>query len=130
MKGIFALLVLVILIIFGLLYATKEAVLDNQIPAASSTITFPQGGEELVAGEVYTLAWTGGIDPIHIFLIDTSIKEQGASVSVMDRVYGVKNEHAYNYTIPETIRPGEYQFQIGDQMSGVFRVVASSSKSF
>jgi hypothetical protein len=96
---------------------------DSKTVSASSTITFPQGGEELKQGEVYVLSWTGGPDPIQIFLIDRSLKGEGASVAVSDRVYGVKNEHTYSYRIPETVKPGEYEFQIGSETSNSFNIV-------
>jgi hypothetical protein len=96
---------------------------DTQIASASSTVTFPQGGEQLVRGMTYTLAWTGGTDPVQIFLIDLALKNQGTSVSISDRVYGIKNEHIYNYTVPSDMKPGEYEFIIGSATSNPFRIV-------
>jgi hypothetical protein len=89
------------------------------------SITFPQGGEKLVAGQTYELVWSGGREEaLQIFLIDTSLKNQGASVSVADRVYGIENKHAYNYTIPANTKPGTYEFQIGSQTSPTFEIVS------
>jgi hypothetical protein len=92
---------------------------------APDSITFPKGGEKLIQGQTYNLAWVGGREEVlDIFLIDTSLKDKGASVSVADRVYGIENKHAYSYTIPATLKPGTYQFQIGSQTSPTFDVVS------
>jgi hypothetical protein len=89
------------------------------------SITFPKGGEKLVQGQTYQLTWTGGREEItQIFLIDTSLKGEGASVSVADRVYGIENKHAYSYTVPVNMKPGTYQFQIGKQTSPNFEIVS------
>jgi hypothetical protein len=89
------------------------------------SITFPQGGEKLVQGQTYQLTWTGGREEItQIFLIDTSLKDQGASVSITDRVYGIENKHVYSYTVSPTIKPGTYEFQIGKQTSPTFEIVS------
>lgn len=89
------------------------------------TITFPKGGEKLVQGQSYDLTWTGGREEtLQIFLIDTSLKGQGASVSTADRIYGIENKHAYKYTVSTSTKPGTYQFQIGSQTSPTFNIVA------
>jgi hypothetical protein len=77
----FVLAIVLLLVILGAQYYYTDLRVSNgvKIESASSTITFPQGGEELEAGEVYTLSWTNGPDPIHIFLlIDRSLKTEGA----------------------------------------------------
>jgi hypothetical protein len=92
---------------------------------APDSITFPAGGEKLVQGQTYELTWTGGRDKtLHIFLIDPSIEDEGASVSIADRVYGITNKHVYSYTVPEAIKPGTYQFEIGSERSKAFEIVA------
>ncbi len=118
-----SLLIAIGLVIIGLFYYSKNF-LQGTIPTEQKyAIIFPKGGEELLTGQTYKLLWNDGIDPINIFLIDRSLKEQGASVSVSDRVYGIKNEHSYDYTVPATIKPGEYEFQIGTETSKPFRIV-------
>jgi membrane protease YdiL (CAAX protease family) len=110
--GYFA--VLVIVVFFTLLHF--------RVP---DTITFPRGGEKLVQGQTYEITWTGGREKtLQIFLIDTSLKDKGASVSVTDRVYGIENKHAYSYTVPATVKPGTYEFQIGSQTSPAFDIVS------
>jgi hypothetical protein len=89
----------------------------------TSAVTFPHGGENLVAGQTYTLTWSGGPDPIQIFLVNTALKSAGASVSISDRIYGVKNTGSYAYTVPATMLPGTYEFQIGNSTSNTFQVV-------
>ncbi|MEN9338101.1 MAG: hypothetical protein RIQ41_415 [Candidatus Parcubacteria bacterium] len=89
------------------------------------TITFPQGGERLVQGQTYTLTWTGGREEVtQIFLVDTALKEESTSASISDRIYGIENKHQYTYTIPKTVKPGTYEFQIGSQTSAPFEIVS------
>lgn len=92
---------------------------------ATNSITFPKGGEKLVQGQSYQLTWTGGREETtQIFLIDTSLKDQGTSASISDRIYGIENKHAYDYTIPADMKPGTYQFQIGKLTSPTFDIVS------
>lgn len=92
---------------------------------AANSITFPKGGEKLVQGQSYELTWTGGREKTtQIFLIDTSLKDQGASASISDRIYGIENKHAYTYTIPLNMKPGAYEFQIGSLTSPAFDIVS------
>lgn len=91
---------------------------------ATNSITFPKGGEKLVQGQSYELTWTGGREEItQIFLIDTSLKDRGTSASISDRIYGIENKHAYTYTVPTNIKPGTYEFQIGNQTSATFDII-------
>jgi hypothetical protein len=85
-------------------------------------IQFPAGGETLTQGQAYTLTWKGGPEEIQIFLVDTALKSQGASVSVSDRVYGIENTGSYQYVIPRGLPEGTYEFQIGDATSKEFRI--------
>jgi hypothetical protein len=93
-------------------------------PASVVQITFPKGGENLIAGDTYTLTWTGGPAETQIFLINTELKSQGASVSVSDRIYGVKNTGTYQYRIPQNIAFGTYEIQIGNSTSNTFKIVS------
>ena len=91
----------------------------------TNSITFPQGGEKLVQGQSYELTWTGGREKTtQIFLINTSLKDQGTSASISDRVYGIENKHMYNYTVPTNMKPGTYEFQIGEETSATFDIVS------
>jgi hypothetical protein len=91
----------------------------------TNSITFPKGGEKLVQGQTYQLTWTGGREKTtQIFLVDTSLKDQGTSASISDRIYGIENKHAYTYTVPENIKPGTYQFQIGSLTSPTFDIIS------
>lgn len=110
--GYFAALVLVSF--FALLYFR-----------AANSITFPKGGEKLVQGQSYELTWTGGREETtQIFLVDTSLKDKGTSASISDRIYGIENKHAYTYTVPLTMKPGKYEFQIGSMTSPTFDIVS------
>jgi hypothetical protein len=92
---------------------------------ATNSITFPKGGERLTQGQSYELTWTGGREETtQIFLIDTSLKEEGTSASISDRIYGIENKHKYNYTIPTNIPAGIYQFQIGSMTSAPFEIIS------
>lgn len=92
---------------------------------APDAITFPKGGEELVQGQSYELTWTGGREEtLQLFLIDTSLKDQGASVSISDKVNSIPNIHSYVYKIPENLKPGTYEIQIGKETSNRFEIVA------
>ncbi len=124
MKKYILLIIGLIIVISGLLYLNHRFNRENTPIVTASTITSPRGGETFVQGQTYTLTWTGGIDPTNIFLIDMSLKDEGASVSISDRIYGIQNNHTYEYTVPADMKPGEYQFQIGDVTSEPFEVVA------
>ncbi len=87
-------------------------------------ITSPKGGETLSPGSQMDLAWTGGPEIIQIFLIDTSLKPAGTSVSISDRIYNVKNTGTYTYTIPATMKVGAYEFQIGTSTSKTFMIIS------
>ncbi len=100
----------------------KKVQCEATTSSATTVITYPKGGEKLVAGQSYTLSWTGGPDTIQISLIDTSLESVGASVSVSDSVYGLKNTGTYKYTVPKTLKPGVYKFQIGNSTSNTFTV--------
>ncbi len=114
MKMVGYLAVVVLVAFFALFYFRAE-----------NSITFPKGGEKLVQGQSYQLTWTGGREETtQIFLIDVSLKDEGSSVSISDRVYGIENKHAYTYTIPTNIKPGIYEFQIGSLTSPTFEIVS------
>lgn len=106
----------------GIVMLSFFALLYFRVP---DSITFPKGGEKLMQGQSYQLTWTGGREEVtQMFLIDTSLKDQGASVSISDRIYGIENKHIYNYTIPADMKPGTYQFQIGREMSAIFDIIS------
>ena len=89
----------------------------------SEYIIFPSGNENFVVGQTYILKWSGGPDTIQIFLVDTSLKSQGVSVSLADRIYGIKNTGSYDYLVPANLKPGVYEFQIGNQTSKTFQII-------
>lgn len=109
---IWSILSVILIVIGGITYNVKHGNVSLQHTRQPS-ILFPLGGETLIAGQTYTLSWVQGGESIHIFLIDTSLKEQGASVSISDRIYNIPNTGSYTYTVPLTLPSGEYQFQIG-----------------
>lgn len=88
-------------------------------------ITFPTGGEKLETGKTYTLKWKGGGDStITIFLIDSSLESKGASVSISDRIYGLKNTGSYDYTLPTRLESGTYKITIGRASSDYFKIIS------
>ncbi len=103
------------------IFSVTDSVIKTQ--TASTTISFPKGGEIFSRGKTYILRWSGGDDPVHVFLVDTSLKSQGASVSISDRVYNVKNTGSVEYTFPKTLKEGTYEFQIGNVTSKPFKVL-------
>ncbi len=117
---------LVIAIIAGLaLFMGKE----NEIENAPSSITFPTSRETLYAGKTYTLRWDDSdifSSTTSVFLIDSSLLNQGSSVSIIDRVYNIPNIGLYDYMVPTAVADGTYFFVIGSSTSNWFKV---SSKS-
>ncbi len=93
-----------------------------------TNITFPSGGETLVAGETYTLKWDspGSIGTTTaIFLVDTALLSQGASVSIIDRKYGIIDAGSFDYTIPTGVSDSTYFFVIGTTTSNQFKITSS-----
>lgn len=87
-------------------------------------IIFPKAGEKLETGRSYTLKWTGGDSTVTIFLIDSSLESTGASVSISDRIYGIKNTGSYDYTPPKRLEPGTYKISIDTASSNYFKIVS------
>lgn len=88
-------------------------------------ILFPTAGKKLIKGESYTFKWAGGKDSvITIFLVDSSLQSQGVSVSLSDRIYGIKNSGSYEYTVPKSLKEGTYKIQIGQASSGYFKIIS------
>lgn len=103
---------------------TQDPTLEQGISEAEDVI-FPSGGETFSAGQTITLHWNPDptiTDPIAIFLIDASLEDEGASVSISDRVFDIPNTGSYDYTIPSTIPAGQYSFQIGNANSNYFQI--------
>ncbi|MFZ2523229.1 MAG: Ser-Thr-rich GPI-anchored membrane family protein [Minisyncoccia bacterium] len=114
---------LVIAIIAGVVwFATKK---DNKIENVSSNITFPTSEDTLFTSKTYTLKWTNTTGPsttTSIFLVDSSLLNQGASVSIIDRAYYVPNVGTYDYTVPSGVSDGTYFFVINDETSNWFKI--------
>lgn len=120
-KILYAVVIVVALSVYGLFYFNK---IDSPGESPRNpSITIPREGDTLVAGQTYTIAWTGAATSTALFLIDTSLASEGASVSISDRVYGIQDTNTYAYTVPSHIRPGDYRIQIGGATSGIFHVV-------
>lgn len=110
------------------LLSPSPSPVETSSPASTThQILFPTGSETFSAGQTITLKWNGGSDPVQIFLIDSSLEPEGASVSTVDRVYGIKNSGSYDYTFPKTLANGKYKFQIGDLTSNYFMVNSASA---
>ncbi len=94
-----------------------------------SRVVFPAGGEVFEPGTTHRLSWD---DPdniettTQIFLIDTALESQGASVSVTDRIYGIPDTGSYEYTFPVSIPNGTYKFSIGTLTSKTFQIASST----
>lgn len=91
---------------------------------STSQVIFPTSSDTLSEGQTYTLKWSGGPNPIQIFLINQSLESQGQSVATSDRVYGIKNTGSYNYTVPTNLTPGSYKFEIGNLSSDYFQIAS------
>ncbi len=113
--------VVILAVIAGILWYVGR---DTRVELTQEGIIFPSGGETLVAGQTYVLRWQGETGNTQIFLVDTDLKPQGASVSISDRVYGVENDGSYDYMVPQSISPGTYEFQIGNETSKIFQIVS------
>lgn len=120
--NIFLTFLVIIVLIGGFFFYER-----NRQP--TNAITFPKGGETLVTGEKYTLKWknvgeTGSpnASTTQIFLIDQSLLNQGASVSIIDRTYDVPDTGSYEYTVPTGAADGTYFFVIGTTTSNTFKI--------
>ncbi|MDE2030903.1 MAG: hypothetical protein KGI58_01425 [Patescibacteria group bacterium] len=98
---------------------------EQPINDGTTKIAFPEGGETFIPGQTYTLKWSYGPNPLDIFLIDTSLRKYGASVSLSDRVYRITNTGSYEYTFPKNLKDGIYQFRIGNVISNNFKVTST-----
>ncbi len=121
-----ATLLVAVLLIGGVYYMYVDR---NETKEVASSITFPSGGETLVAGKTYTLKWNGSVSTVgtttQIFLIDESLLPQGASVSIVDRIYNIADTGSYAYTVPTAVSDGTYFFVIGTTTSNHFTVTSS-----
>ena len=118
--------IIIIAGIFAFAWTKQQNRITYPGAETETQIIFPMGGESLIKGKTYTLKWFGGPEPIAIFLIDTSLKPEGASSSTSDRIYNIKNIGAYDYQIPETLKDGIYEFYIGNNTSKTFRISQSN----
>lgn len=129
-------IIVVILIIAAVVLWVKghpTTVLNNQaLPTPQATasvsndqITFPTSSDTLIEGQTYTLKWSGGSDPVQIFLVSQRLESQGQSVATVDKVYGIKNTGSYNYTVPTNLTPGSYKLEIGNLSSDYFQITNS-----
>lgn len=95
-------------------------------PSGNSSVIFPNKGDDLVVGNTYTIRWNKqGEEAIQLFLINTALLGEGASVSISDRIYNVPDSGTYEYMISEALPPGDYKFQIGTLESETFHIVAN-----
>jgi len=140
-QKLLAVFIIVILIVAAVVLWVKShpsAVLNNQatpIPSViastsptRSQVLFPTSSDTLTEGQTYTLKWSGGPDPLQIFLVSQKLESQGQSVATVDKVYGVKNTGSYNYTVPTNLTPGSYKFEIGNLTSDYFQIASSNAQ--
>lgn len=127
-RHVITIVVLVIILIgLGIVLPKKNPAAQPtsvSTPQASVQIIFPTKADQLAIGQTYSLKWQGGQNPIDIFLVDDATKSVGVSVSLVDRIYHIPNTGSYDYTVPKYLKPGFYQFEIGDSTSDEFQVVA------
>ena len=120
----------IILVALAVFLPKKKSVSQNSSPAPVVTqqsgvqIIFPTKNDQLIIGQTYVLKWNGGDNPIDIFLVDDATKSIGVSVSLIDRMYHIQNAGSYSYTVPKYLKPGMYQFEIGQATSDKFQVLA------
>jgi hypothetical protein len=111
-QGILVAIILIVILLAGGFYYMVNRGKTN----TKSGVTFPSGGETLVAGKTYTLRWktpTTTGSTTQIFLVDKALLSQGASVSITDRAYNVSDTGTYDYTIPTAVPDSTYFFVIG-----------------
>lgn len=134
LKSPVTILTVVILLILGIIAfyilqqkdMSKEKTSQSHIPT-QGRIIFPTASDILTPGNSYMLTWTGVQgNNVAIFLIDRSLEPQGASVSIVDRVYDVKNTGSYRYLVPTNLKAGTYKFQIGDLTGKYFNIDSSA----
>ena len=125
-KIIIAIVLVIVLVAAGIYIYQK-----NSMP--SSDIAFPSGGETLIAGKTYTLKWknsgaTGApqAGATSIFLVDQALLNQGASVSITDRIYDVPDTGSYEYTIPTAVQDSTYLIIVGTTTSNAFKITSVS----
>lgn len=94
----------------------------KDFPSDSLRITAPDSGEVLTRGTPFEIQWTGGPDTLTVFLIDSALQTQGASVSISDRIYGIPNSGKLEYTPPQRLNPGTYKLTIGSSSTSYFQV--------
>ncbi len=75
----------------------------------SIRVGFPNGGEELEKGKVYTIKWKGGSEYSRI-TIDTIGSDGIAASDGIDAV--IANDGSYEWSVPETIPSGKYKIKI------------------
>lgn len=122
--------ILVALILLIIILLITYILIGRKNDEIESNITFPKGREELVAGMSYKITWNhqeDGSPPkastTNLFLVDRSLLDQGVSVSVIDRKYGIPNTGSYNYVIPSGVQESEYFFIIGTTTGHIFKIV-------
>lgn len=124
-SGLISLVVILVgVIIIGAMYFFNPKRDGGDEVTDEIEILFPKGGESFAAGDSIALRWEGGSEPLGIFLIDSSLENQGASVGISDRISIEINTGEYTYKIPKTMKPGIYRFQMGETLSENFEIIS------
>jgi hypothetical protein len=135
MKAFLALLTALVLLLVlswvfistGYLHPSPNPTPPLSASPAAGKILFPTNTDTLIAGQTTTVRWTPGSGTTQIFLIDTSLESQGASVSIVDRIYNIPNSGSYSYTVPESLAAGAYKLTIGTLTSDTFQISSQTS---
>lgn len=101
----------------------SDTIATEQVSQVDSIhILLPDASSELRRGEPFTIRWQGGADTLSVFLVDSSLQDAGASVSIADRKYGIPNHQSLEYTPPKRLEPGTYKLQVGAVSSDYFTI--------
>ncbi|EKD93322.1 MAG: hypothetical protein ACD_28C00179G0006 [uncultured bacterium] len=114
-----------------------SAASSGEAPDTVSSIQMisPRGDDQWEKGESYRIRWSGGPEQVSLFFKDTALAEQGASVSITERITNIKNEGVYEYTVPSDLNPGWYRWCLlasnePNEICGeTFEVVAAPTES-
>lgn len=91
--------------------ATVTLLVTNQQGSNLPTISYPNGNENLVSGDTYTIIWDNGFN-------NTGIELYKGAVEVLDISGDVGNVTSYSWTVP-AVEPGiDYRIRIYDAGTG------------
>ena len=108
---------------------SKDGALPTQTPTpATITVTFPNGGENLVVGQTYVIRWTSQGNNISGFYINYANLDQHYINPITSNIPG--GTSSYSWTIPSNIIPGRYSISVLNGSADGTATVAGTSNTF